>query len=109
MRIRANKMPDSRNSAVERSGGPGVVPSQAKPGPMPTASSIYRQRVIEQVGDVPEEYLPALLRVVSAFRESVALVPAEESFRLGWSEVQRGEVRPTSELWVGIEGESGSE
>ncbi|GAB5536331.1 MAG: hypothetical protein Rubg2KO_25800 [Rubricoccaceae bacterium] len=72
---------------------------------MPAAPLPYRQRVIEQVGDVPEEYLPALLRVVSAFRESVALLPAEESFRLGWSEAHRGEVRPASELWDGIEGE----
>lgn len=65
----------------------------------------YRQRLLDQIGDVPEEYLPALLRVVSAFRESVALVPAEESFQLGWSEAQHGEVRPVSELWEGIEGE----
>ena len=65
----------------------------------------YRQRLIEQIGDVPDEYLPALLRVVSAFRESVALVPAEESLRLGWSEAQRGELRSVSELWDGIESE----
>ncbi len=70
-----------------------------------SAASPYRQRVIEQVGDVPDEYLPALLQMVSAFRESVALVPAEESARLGWSEVQRGEVRPVSELWDGLGGE----
>ena len=76
---------------------------------MPATSSPYRRRVIEQIGDVPEEYLPALLRVVSAFRESIALNPAEESFRLGWSEVQRGEVHPKSKLWEGIEGESGCE
>ncbi len=65
----------------------------------------YRQRLIEQISNVPEEYLPALLRVVSAFCESVALVPAEESFRLGWSEAQRDEVRPVTELWEGIERE----
>jgi hypothetical protein len=58
--------------------------------------------VIEEVRDVPEEYLPALLRVVSAFRESVALGPAEESVRRGWEEARQGEVRPASELWDGI-------
>lgn len=73
---------------------------------MPAAPTpAYRQRLIEQIGDVPDEYLPALLRVVSAFRESVALVPAEESVRLGWDEVQRGDLRPVSELWDGIDGE----
>ena len=70
-----------------------------------TPSAPYRQRLIDQIEDVPEEYLPALLRVVSAFRESEALLPAEESFRLGWSEAQRGEARPVDELWSGIEGE----
>ena len=71
---------------------------------MSAAPSAYRQRVTEQVGGVPDEYLPALLRVVSAFRESVSLAPAEESFRLGWAEARRGEVRPVSELWDGIGG-----
>ncbi|MEM6286791.1 MAG: hypothetical protein AAF845_06505 [Bacteroidota bacterium] len=70
-----------------------------------TSPPPYRQRLIEQISDVPEEYLPALLRMVSAFRESVALVPADESFRLGWAEAQHGEVRPVSELWDGIERE----
>ena len=67
----------------------------------------YRQRVIAEVGDVPDEYLPALLRVVEAFRESVALGPAEESVRRGWAEAERGEVRPVSELWDGLEGDGG--
>lgn len=59
----------------------------------------YRQRVIQQVHDVPDEHLPALLRVVEAFRESVTLPSAEESVRRGWAEVERDEVRPVSELW----------
>jgi hypothetical protein len=61
--------------------------------------------VIEQVRNVPEEHLPALLRVVEAFRESVSLAPAEESFRRGWEEARRGEVRPAAELWEGIDAE----
>ena len=43
--------------------------------------------------------------MVSAFRESVALAPAEESLRIGWSEAQGGDVRPVSELWDGLESE----
>ena len=69
---------------------------------MPAAPPPYRQRLIEQIGDVPEEYLPALLRVVSAFRESVLLAPADESVRRGWAEARRGDVRPVAELWDGI-------
>ena len=71
---------------------------------MPTsASSPYRRRVIEQVERVPEEYLPALARMVDAFSDSLSLAPAEESVRRGWEEAQRGDVRPISELWDGLE------
>ena len=74
--------------------------------PVPTSPPVaYRQRVLDEVEDVPEEYLPALLRVVSAFRESVALGTAEESVERAWAEAQRGEVRPVSELWDGVGGE----
>ena len=62
----------------------------------------YRQQVLAEVEDVPEEYLPALLQVVSAFRESVALGTAEESVRRAWADAQDGEVHPVSELWDGI-------
>ncbi len=64
-----------------------------------TANPTYLQRVIAQVSEVPEEYLPALLRVVSAFHESVALGSAEESVRRGWDEAKRDETRSLSELW----------
>ena len=38
-----------------------------------------------------------------ALRESMTLKPAEESFRQGWQEALRGETRPVSELWEGID------
>ena len=65
----------------------------------------YRERVLDEVQDVPEEYLPALLQVVSAFRDVIALNPVEGSVRRAWAEVQRGDVHPVSELWDGIAGE----
>ena len=52
---------------------------------------------------MPKEYLPNLLQIVRLFRESVALKPAEASFRQGWKEAQAGETRPISELWEGID------
>jgi len=39
------------------------------------------------------------------FRESVALKPAEASFRQGWKEVMAGETRPIADLWKGIDAE----
>jgi predicted RNase H-like HicB family nuclease len=41
--------------------------------------------------------------IVCVFRESVALKPAEASFRQGWKEALAGEARPISELWKGID------
>jgi len=54
---------------------------------------------------MPEEYLPNLLQIIRLFRESVALKPAETSFRKGWREALAGETMPVSELWEGIDTE----
>ncbi|MCD6209946.1 MAG: hypothetical protein OCU20_04235 [Methanophagales archaeon] len=54
---------------------------------------------------MPEEYLPNLLQIIRLFRESVALKPAEASFRKGWREALAGETMPVSELWEGIDTE----
>ncbi len=68
-------------------------------------ASLYRDRVLEELDRIPQEYLPAVANLVRAFRESFALPSAEESFRQGWREARRGETRPLSELWDGIDAE----
>jgi len=67
--------------------------------------SVYQAQLIREIKDTPEEYLPNLLQIVRLFRESVALKPAEVSFRQGWKEAQTGETQPVSELWKGIDAE----
>ena len=59
--------------------------------------------VLEEVEKIPAEYLPFLLEMMRAFRESITLKPAEESLRQGWQEALRGETRPVSELWEDID------
>jgi hypothetical protein len=59
----------------------------------------YREKVLEEVERIPVEYLPFLLNMMQAFRESVTLRTAEESFRQGWQEALQGETRPVAELW----------
>ena len=66
----------------------------------------YRKRLLEEVEKVPVEYLPFLLNMLRAFRESVTLKPAEESFRQGWQEALRGETRPVAYLWNDAEDQS---
>ena len=72
---------------------------------MSTQYLTYHSQVIEEVSKIPMEYLPSFLKIARAFRESVGLPSAEESFRRGWQEAQNGEVHPISELWVGIDAE----
>lgn len=61
------------------------------------------KRLAREIKSTPAEYLPNLLELVRLFRESVALKPAEASFRQGWKEARGGETRPVSRLWEGID------
>ncbi len=60
-------------------------------------------KVLEEVEKIPAEYLPFLLDMMRAFRKSITLKTAEESFRQGWQEALHGETRPVSELWEDID------
>ncbi len=72
---------------------------------MVAKASVYKAKLVREIKDTPEEYLPNLLQIVRLFRESVALKPAEDSFRQGWKEALAGETRPVSELQEGIDAE----
>ncbi len=63
------------------------------------------EKVIAEVGQTPEEYLPNLLEMIRLFRESVTLKSAEESFRQGWYEAMTDDTIPISQLWDGIDAE----
>jgi hypothetical protein len=65
--------------------------------------SVTQRAVLEEVEKIPAEYLPFLLEMMRAFRESITLKPATESFRQGWQEALCGETRPVSELWDDID------
>jgi hypothetical protein len=63
-----------------------------------------RQRqLLAELEGVPEEYFPLLLQMIRAYRESVLLKPAADSFRQGWEEAQDGEALPVERLWEGID------
>ena len=64
--------------------------------------SVYEEQLIHEIKSTPEEYPPNLLQIVRLFRESVALKPAEASFRQGWKEAIAGETRPVADVWERI-------
>lgn len=68
-------------------------------------SEQYRNRAIEEINALPTEYLPYALQLIRTFRESVALQPAEITFKQGWQETQSRQVRPIRELWDDINAE----
>ncbi|NOZ06725.1 MAG: hypothetical protein GXP41_10320 [Chloroflexi bacterium] len=72
---------------------------------MPAGISVYEKDLIREIRGTPQEYLPNLLQIVRLYRESVVLKPAEASFQQGWKEAMKGETRPVSELWEGIDAE----
>lgn len=63
----------------------------------------YVEKIEQEIQKTPDEYLPMLLEMVRLFRQSVALKPADESFRQGWKEALNGETMPISELWNNLE------
>ena len=67
------------------------------------ATTIYRDLVLSELEELPDEYLPFVLQMMSSFRQSIALKPAPASFRQGWEEAQRGETYPLNVLWDGID------
>ncbi len=68
-------------------------------------TTTYRHQVAEEIDRIPAEYLPTILEVIRAFRESVTFKSAEASFRHGWQEAQDGDTHPASELWADIDAE----
>ena len=72
---------------------------------MATIDSTYRTQVLEEINKIPSEFLPALLKMMRAFREGVTLPSAEDSFHQGWHEAMTDQTQPLSQLWEDLYGE----
>ncbi len=69
------------------------------------ATQSYADRLNEEIRDVPDEYMPALIDIVHAFRQGVVQKSLEESFARSWAQARAGETRPIDTLWDGIDEE----
>ena len=72
---------------------------------MTPIESAYRTELLEEIEQVPPEYLASLLKILRAFRESTTLATATESFAQGWKEALEGDIHPIEELWLTTEAE----
>lgn len=70
---------------------------------MATYQAVYTERIKQEIEQMPDEYLPLLLKMIHLFRQSIVLKSAEESFLQGWQETLDNETLPISELWEGID------
>ncbi len=70
---------------------------------MTVYQTLYTEKIEQEIQKTPDEYLPMLLEMIRLFRQSVALKPADESFRQGWQESLKGETMPVSELWHNLD------
>lgn len=70
---------------------------------MALKASVYEKKLVHEIKDIPDEFLPNLLRIVQSYRDSVTLKPADESFRQGFKEALTGDTKPVSELWNDID------
>ncbi len=67
------------------------------------ANANYENHLIPKIKAMPAECLMSLFNIVQDFCKSMALKPAESSFKQGWEEAMRGETMPIEELWTDIE------
>lgn len=54
----------------------------------------------ESVAELEEAFHEAVDNYLAACGKSIALIPAEKSFRQGWEEAVNGETMPIEELWT---------
>lgn len=69
------------------------------------SQTTYMRQVLQEIRATPYEYLPSLLHIIRAYRQSILLKPAEESFRQGWREALTGDTFPIEDLWDDLNGD----
>lgn len=72
---------------------------------MISSNASYRDQFLEELNRIPAEHYSYLHKIIRAYRESVTLPAASESFRQGWQEAMADDTRPISELWKGLDAE----
>ena len=70
---------------------------------MTVQTPVGEEQLVREIREMPSEYWPNLLEIIHLVPESVTLKPAQASFRQGWQESRKGQARPVSELWDGID------
>ncbi len=71
---------------------------------MNRATQIYSETLESVLQDIPVECMPALIKIIDAFKEGVTELPnAKISLQEGLRDIKEGRVYPIDTLWDGID------
>ena len=63
----------------------------------------YRDQLTAELKQVPEEYMPALIDMIHAFRSGVIQKNFEEELKTSLQDAKSGKTYPIDTLWNGID------
>ncbi|MFT7387962.1 MAG: hypothetical protein ACI8VC_001206 [Candidatus Endobugula sp.] len=63
----------------------------------------YNERLAAELQQVPEEYMPALIDMIHAFRAGVIQKHFEEELQESLRQAKSGAISPIDTLWDGID------
>ena len=66
---------------------------------MAQAHTTYTEQLSAEIRQVPDEYMPALLTIVHAFREGVVQKTFEQELQEGLRDAKSGKTFPIETLW----------
>ena len=70
---------------------------------MEPSNQSYSDQLAAELQQVPEEYMPALIEMIHAFRSGVIQKSFEEELKASLRDAKAGKTYPIDTLWDGIE------
>ena len=70
---------------------------------MESPNQSYRDQLTAEIKQVPEEYMPALIDMIHAFRNGVIQKNFEEELKTSLRDAKSGKTYPIDTLWNGID------
>lgn len=70
---------------------------------MEPSNQSYSDQLAAELRQVPEEYMPALIEIIHAFRSGVIQKNFEEELKTSLRDAKAGKIHPIDTLWDGID------
>jgi hypothetical protein len=70
---------------------------------MGSSTHTYEEQLAAELREVPEEYMPALIDMIHAFRAGVIQKSFEEEVQASFRDAKAGKTFPIETLWDGID------